>query len=61
MTKFDLFQKLLLRYKWAYLQCNSNDVEVTYNRGWVTINGSKYRLSVFEKAVETLELRAKTL
>lgn len=56
-TAKDRYERLADVYKYHYKRTNGKEVELTYNKGYVSINGDKCRLKVFEQAVEQLKSR----
>jgi hypothetical protein len=57
MKAQDKFELLAPRYRKAYFENNSVNVNVSYRNGFVLVNSSKYRVSQFEQMTKNLEDR----
>lgn len=51
------FERIAPTYTHHYKRTTGGNIEVSFNRGWVTIGYSKLRMQEFEKAIETLKQR----
>lgn len=56
-AKTERIQQLIVAYTREYERTANASPKVSYERGWFTLNGSKYRLATFIKAYETLKAR----
>ncbi len=56
-TAKDRYQRLSDIYKYHYQRTNGKEVQLTCDKGYVSINGDKMRLTKFEKALDVLKAR----
>lgn len=56
-TAKDRYERLSDAYRYHYKRANGKECELSYNKGYVSINGDKVRLNKFEQALEVLKSR----